>query len=194
MIGTAASIAGLAGAAITLIQQIQAARESVRERPKKAKNVSTQLEILAQSLHLVREETRLQTTDVEQQVSVIVAIAEELKGFYDRLQVEQKRNAILSFVQILYSGNKHDKELGEILGRLDRAKDDLMLRISVTLVGLVGNLKDGFHVAVDVLMDTNSRVKQALGTNLALADRLKGRTPQQIGTLLFPVEDGSRAC
>lgn len=159
------------------------ARDSVNEAPKTVKNVSKQLEALVQSLTLVKEEERLQTTSIEQQVNVIIDIAEELKIYYDQLRAEQKKNFILLFLHAFSSGDKRSKQLGEILIRLDRARDDLMLRISVTLVGLIGNLKDGFYVAFDVLIETNSKVKEVLGRNLTLVDRLKGRSLQQNGNL-----------
>jgi len=76
------------------------------------------------------------------------------------------------------SGDKDDRELEGILKRLDRSKDELVPRISVAQVGLVGNLKDGFRVAFDVLMETNKEVNEVLRTNLVLVDRLKDRSSQ----------------
>lgn len=123
----------------------------------------------------------LRTASVLQQVGVIVDVAEELKSYLGRLQANQQRKAVPKFVHALKSGDEDDKELEGVLNRLDRARDELNLRISVTQVGLVGNLKEGFRVAFDILMETNNKVKEILGRNLALADQLKGRSLQQIG-------------
>jgi len=82
-------------------------------------------------------------------------------------------------VHALKSGDREDRELWEILDRFDRAKAELVLRISVARVGLVGNLQDGFRVTFDVLTETNDKAKQVLGINLALMDRLRDRALQQ---------------
>jgi len=82
----------------------------------------------------------------------------------------KQRKAISHFFHALKSGDKDDRELEGILKRLDRSRDELVRRISVAQVGLVGNLKDGFRVAFDVLMETNKKVKEVLGTNLVLVD------------------------
>jgi len=178
VIGAAASVVTLVSTAFTLIQQVQSAREKVKGASKTLDNVSKQLEGLAGSLNLVKEEERLQTAAVGQQVTDIIGAAETLKSFFDRLAAEQQRKAISQFFHALKSGDKDDRELEGILRRLDRARDELVLRISVAQVGLVGNLKDGFRVAFDVLMETNRKVNEVLGTNLVLVDRLKDRSSQ----------------
>jgi len=178
VIGTAASVVTSVSTAFTLIQQVQSAREKVKGALKTLDNVSKQLEGLAGSLNLVKEEERLQTAAVGQQVTAIIGVAETLKSFFDRLAAEQQRKAISQFFHALKSGDKDDRELEGILKRLDRARDELVLRISVAQVGLVGNLKDDFHVAFDILRETNRKVNEVLGTNLVLVDRLKDRSSQ----------------
>ncbi len=178
VIGTAASVVTSVSTAFTLIQQVQSAREKVKGASKTLDNVSKQLEGLAGSLNLVKEEERLQTAAVGQQVTAIIGVAETLKSFFDRLAAEQQRKAISQFFHALKSGDKDDRELEGILKRLDRARDELVLRISVAQVGLVGNLKDDFHVAFDILRETNRKVNEVLGTNLVLVDRLKDRSSQ----------------
>jgi hypothetical protein len=53
------------------------------------------------SLNLVKEEERLQTAAVGQQVTAIIVVAEELKSFFDRLAAEQQRKAISQFLHAL---------------------------------------------------------------------------------------------
>ncbi|KAI9037262.1 uncharacterized protein KD926_000699 [Aspergillus affinis] len=64
-----------------------------------------------------------------------------------------------------------------ISGRLDDARSELLVRISVAQVGLIGDLHAGFSVAVNVLMGTNSKRKRVLGEDLLLARKLRGRQP-----------------
>jgi hypothetical protein len=111
--------------------------------------------------------------------------------FFDGLTSQQQRKMIAQFAHALKTGDKEDRELQGILDRLDRARDGLVVRILVAQVGVVGNLQDGFRVAFGVLTETNEKVRQVLGTNLALMDRLGPRAVQQTGTLRFgrAVED-----
>ncbi|KAK3934360.1 hypothetical protein QBC46DRAFT_427678 [Diplogelasinospora grovesii] len=107
-----------------------------------------------------------------QQLGAIAGVTKELQSFFDRLTTERRERRSVQFVHALKSGDKDDKELQGILDRLDRARNELVLRISVAQVGLVGDLQGGFRVAFGVLAKTNEKVKQALGINLVLMDRL----------------------
>ena len=182
-LGTAASVVGLIGSAITLIQQVRNARDRVKGASKTLASLSKQLESLEQSLSLVREEEALQTAAVGQQVRGITEVAKELESFLGVLAAEQQKRSTSRLIHAIKSGDKEDKQLADILDRLDRARDLLVLQISVAQVGVIGNLKDGFRVAFGVLMETNKKVNEMLGINLVLAERLKNRVLQQTGTV-----------
>ncbi|KAK2667010.1 hypothetical protein RAB80_017431 [Fusarium oxysporum f. sp. vasinfectum] len=144
-------------------------------------NVSKHLDTIDESLSFVREEVRLQTARVELQVKAITDVATELRSFLDNLAARQREKAVSQFFHALKSGNKDDKKLQGILDQLDRARNELRLRISVAQVGLLGNLQDGFRVAFGVLEQTNTMVNKVLGINLALMDIVKNQTLQQTG-------------
>jgi hypothetical protein len=87
----------------------------------------------------------------------------------------------------LASGAKEEKELEGILGRLDRERANLVLRISVAQVGVVGNMDDGFRVVVSSLRELNETVRDRLGTDLVVARRLGDKRLAQTGrSLLTP--------
>ncbi|KAK3897922.1 hypothetical protein C8A05DRAFT_47622 [Staphylotrichum tortipilum] len=178
-IGAAAGVVGLIGSTITLIQQVRNARDRVKGASKTLDNLSKQLNSLNRSLSLVRDEEALQTAAVEQQVRGIAEVAEELRSFFDTLAAEQQKRSIPQLIHSLKSGDKEDKQLADILDRLDRARDLLILQVSVAQVGVMGNLEKGFSVAFGILMDTNKKVNEVLGTNLVLAERLQNRELQQ---------------
>ncbi|KAF5256312.1 hypothetical protein FOXYS1_13215 [Fusarium oxysporum] len=180
-IGAAASIIGIIGAAFTVIQEIRNARGRVRGTSETLDNMSKHLDAIDESLGLVREEEKLQTARVELQVKAITNIATELRSFLDNLAARQREKAVSQFFHALKSGDKDDKKLQGILDQLDRARNELRLRISVAQVGLLGNLQDGFRVAFGVLEQTNTRVNKVLGINLALMDIVKNRALQQTG-------------
>jgi hypothetical protein len=118
---------------------------------------------------------------VSQQVKTIISVAEDLKAFLERRQAEQQRKAIQRFTHALNSGDRDDKELDDMLRQLGSAKDELVLRITLTQVGLLGNIKDGFSVVVNQLIETNKKVNETLGKELVLAQHVRERRPQQNG-------------
>ncbi|EXK76698.1 hypothetical protein FOQG_18567 [Fusarium oxysporum f. sp. raphani 54005] len=143
--------------------------------------MSKHLDAIVESLSLVREEERLQTARVELQGKAITDVATELRSFLDNLAARQREKTVSQFFHALKSGDKDDKKLQGILDQLDRARNELGLRISVAQVGLLGNLQDGFRVAFGVLEQTNTRVNKVLGINLALMDIVKNQALQQTG-------------
>ena len=110
-----------------------------------------------------------------QQVEAIVRIHKELQGFFDRLGADQRRNTVRQLAKALKDGDNNDIELAGILARLSNARGELSLRISAVHVGLTGNLDGGFMVFMDIVMEINDKVKQALGIQLDLAKRLRDR-------------------
>jgi hypothetical protein len=133
---------------------------------------------LDSTLSLVKEQERLHTASVGRQLQAIIEVAKELKDCFDKIKVEQERHAIKRFFHALKAGDKDDVELAAIFDRLDRARLELVLRISLAQVGLIGNLQDGFRVAFGLLQETNANVKQITGHDLALAVRVKDKQPQ----------------
>lgn len=178
---TAASIIGLAGAALSLVQEIQNAVEQMKAVPGKVKDAFKRLERLVQACNLIKEEARLQTNVVKQQLDAIVEDATLLRDFANKLRDYQVKNIIRRFMHALISGKQDDEQLSELLGNLDRDRGELTSLMSVTLVGLVGSLQNGFRVSLSELAEVNNRFKAALGEEMQLVGRLKGRA-QQDGT------------
>jgi hypothetical protein len=174
----------LLGTAITLVRQVQKARESVNRTSKTLDNTTSQLSTLVSTLSLVKEQDRLQTASVGQQLQTIIEIAEELKAFFDKTKAGQQRTPIRQLFNAFKSGDEGSRELADIFDRLDRERLELVLRISLAQVGLVGNLEDGFRVVLSVLQETNADVKQILGRDLYLATWVDGRQDRQTGTCL----------
>jgi hypothetical protein len=167
-----------------VIQEVRNAQDRVKGASKTLDSLSKQLDSLNRSLSLVRDEKALQTAAVGQQVRDITEVAGELRSFLDALAAEQQKRSIPQLIHSMKSGDKEDKQLAGILNRLDRARDLLVLQVSVAQVGVMGNLEEGFCVAFDMLMDTNKKVNAVLGTNLVLAERLQNRGLQQTGAYL----------
>lgn len=168
-----AGIVGLISTAISFVQTIRKAQESVKGVPNTLHHVSSVLDDISHTLALVGREPRLHTASVEDQVRSITRCLKELHEFFEKLQTKVQRGKVKSYMHALTTGDADENELAKRITRLDGARAELLTRISVVHVGLTGNIHDGFKVAFRVLEETNASVKQALGLNLVLATRLQ---------------------
>ncbi|KAL6921407.1 hypothetical protein ACHAPO_004892 [Fusarium lateritium] len=185
----AGSVVSLIDAALRIVQEARKARHRVLGIPTTLDNVSKQLDSIEKSLTLVREERNLQNLAIEQQLQTISQVADELKQFYDGLSLVQQRSSTSKFIRSLRVGDREEKGLEAILKRLDTAKGDLIIRILVAHVGVVGNLQDGMRVAYNELAETNANVKHVLGVNMVLWERIENRDRASDGTVpIFPVD------
>ncbi|KAK1496999.1 hypothetical protein CTAM01_08011 [Colletotrichum tamarilloi] len=174
-IGTAASVVGLIGALLKTIQEIQKARERVKNAPKRLDEISVLLQVTSQTASLVREEPRLQTPAVIHQLEILNTIAEELKQLLKKLDKKSRKHPLRKLARAVRIQDADDTELANITNRLSDAKAELGTRMLVIHVGLTGNLEDGFRVMLKVLEEINSKVFHVLGENLHLIDRLRSR-------------------
>lgn len=126
----------LLGAAAKAIQQIRDARSRVKGGPDALDKTLHQLNNLEYSLKLVCEVKALQTESVQQQVLSISTITTELRLFLEGLAQEQQKKPLTQLLNALKLGDKDDKRLQGILERLDRARDELSLRISIAQASL----------------------------------------------------------
>lgn len=143
------------------------------------RTIAYQLDSTSKSLILIKDEPNLQTPSVQQFLPAVAQVAEDLKGFFYQLQKAQRQRALRRFVHALKSGEDDEKALAAFMHRLDGARNELILRITVAQVGLMGNMNEGFRVSAGVLLDTNRKCAKILGRELTLARHLKGRRPQR---------------
>ena len=175
ILGAVSSVAGLLGTAITLVQEVQKARNRINGSSKTLEDITKELANVYSTLILVKEESKLQTSSVIQQVETIIGVGNELKAFFDIILLEQQRKQIKQFFRAIKSGDDNDKELAALLGRLDRAKAELGLRISLAQISLIGNLHDGYNVSLRVLQDLNDSVKKIAGPYSQIAGQLEAK-------------------
>ncbi|WYZ39393.1 hypothetical protein EsH8_III_001307 [Colletotrichum jinshuiense] len=188
MAETVMGAVGLIGDTVTIIQQIQQARNRVKGASKTLEDVSSMLHDVPKTLDFVSHEPQLQTAEVEAQIEGMKKVLLDLKSFLIKLQENQQKGKMRNFIHALTSGDADDKHLASVLDQLQTTRGELLTRISVVNVGLSGNLQDGFKVALKVLQDTNVRVRQVLGIHLSFAERLRDRELQLVGPGIILLE------
>ena len=173
------------GQAISLIQQIQQARETVRGYPKLLEDHTGQFNDLLNTLRLIEEEKELQTAGVVEQLVKVLEISQELQGFLEKVATWQTTSATRQYVHAIGSAKRDEKEMVGILDRLDRAKNELGTRILLAQVGLTGTLRDGFAAVLPTIQRTDRNVKWVLGARLSIATQLEGRQSAERGVHKF---------
>jgi seryl-tRNA synthetase len=158
ILGTAASVVSLIGAAVTIIQQIETAQRNIKGASKTFDDVSGQLDDVCQSLYFVKKEPRLQTSMIGSQIRIIIKVAEDLKTFLEKLHVKRRMKFFPGLVHALKSGEEESKQLVELLSKLDRARAELVLRISVTHIALTGDLKSDMSLVNNGILEMTSKV------------------------------------
>ena len=142
-----AAVTQLLGQAITLIQEIHQARDTVSGYPKLIDGYSTQLRDLRRTLVLVQQEKELQTSGVTEQATRVQDLAQELEAFLTQTTGWKSKSTARRYAHAIISGKKDEKDLARVLDRLDRARMELGSRVLLAQAGLVGDLRDGFYAA-----------------------------------------------
>jgi len=166
------------------VQKIQDARDKVRGASERIDGYNEQLHNLLGTLRLIQDETQLQTQAIEEQVRVIVSIAQELKDFLDSLAAWQTKSKSRQYMHALASGERDENTVNNILGHLDRAKADLNMRITTAHVGLSGTMRDGFAAALAIVQSVDQNVQKVLGERLAIATQLDERESSVNGKMV----------
>ncbi|KAF3770077.1 hypothetical protein M406DRAFT_325548 [Cryphonectria parasitica EP155] len=144
-IGSAAAIAQLLGEAIKLWQMISRARQAVRTAPEVRANTAGLLSSLLDTMHLVEREPNLQNPGVDQALQHIYAVAGELNHILEGMVARQRRSTLRQSLHALCRREAEEAHLRDVLGRLYGARGDLLLRINVLQVGLMGEVVEGMQ-------------------------------------------------
>ncbi|KAH8690407.1 hypothetical protein GQ44DRAFT_221247 [Phaeosphaeriaceae sp. PMI808] len=180
IVASAASVTQLLGQGITLIQEIQQARETVHDYPRIIKDHSKQLGDLRRTLVLVEQE-ELQTSAVVEQAAVVHGLAQELESHLAQMAGWENKNSVRKYAHAMTSGKKDEKTLAGVLDRLDRTRNELVARILLAQVGLTGNLRDGFAAALPVVRRIDRNVQGILGSRMLIATHLGDRQDSSDG-------------
>lgn len=120
------------------------ARERVNSAPKVFEDTRIQACDLISIIQTVKDSPELHIEVIHTRVDRINRTSIELQEILQAMAQRQRNSPIRQGLHALTRGEKDDGKLSDVLRRLDRAKNDLMLQISVINVDLVGKLRDSF--------------------------------------------------
>jgi hypothetical protein len=130
------------GQAISLWQQISQAREAVRAAPKTLGDTTKQLSALLDTMYLVEREPKLHTPDIRDVLQLLYGIAQELNQILKNMAALERKGPLRQHLHALGRRQRDEAKLNSVLGRLERTKTDLGVRMSALHVGMTGGMMD----------------------------------------------------
>ncbi|KAI0890998.1 hypothetical protein F4806DRAFT_484272 [Annulohypoxylon nitens] len=141
-VSSVAAVMQLAAQVLELWQQIDRARERVKSAPKVFEDTKTQQCDLINIIQTIKDSPGLHIPAVHARVERINTISLELYKVLEAMVQRQRNSPIRQGLHALVRAEKDDAKLNDVLKRLDRAKDDLMIQIGVVNTGIVGELRN----------------------------------------------------
>ncbi|KAH9999743.1 hypothetical protein F4779DRAFT_605219 [Xylariaceae sp. FL0662B] len=136
VISSAAAVAQLLGQIISIWQHVEMARECVKAAPKRLGDTTAQLCSLSDTIKQIQHEPGLRTAEIHSQIKLIDGVAAELKRILEKMTISQQKSPLRQGLLAFRRGGRDESKLNDVLGRLEKAKTDLTLRIHVVHVGI----------------------------------------------------------
>ncbi|KAK6820892.1 hypothetical protein PG987_015292 [Apiospora arundinis] len=143
VISSVGVIAQLIGQALSLWQQIELAMQSVRTAPKLLHDLTTQSTSIQRILYDIKHSKEIDGPSIQAQLKIICSIQLELQSVLKEISVLNHKSVFRRSLHAIRLRTRDDAKLSEILTRLDRAKDDLLLEINVIHMAKTGDVAKG---------------------------------------------------
>ena len=160
-----------------LWQQVNQARQNVRDGPKLLEEYRKQLETMVTTARLVEAEKELQTAEIGEQLVRVEEISRELHDFLESLGRSQEKSKVQKYLRAIGTGEQNAQELRRILDRWAGARADLSLRIQLAQVGLSRSLHGGVVAVVPTIQRIDQSLQRLLNKRLTFAVQLEQLEP-----------------
>ncbi|KAI0452112.1 hypothetical protein F5B21DRAFT_484656 [Xylaria acuta] len=142
ILSSVAAVGQLLGQAISLWQQVQIARDTVKTAPKVLADTSAQLSNLSDIVHQIEREPELRTPEIHAQINIIRFIATEICQRLEVMAKLQHKSALRQGLRAWSRGPRDEAKLADVLRRLENAKAELVLRINLVHLSVTGGIAD----------------------------------------------------
>ncbi|UKZ68422.1 uncharacterized protein TrAtP1_009458 [Trichoderma atroviride] len=153
---------GLVDQALEKLNKIQNIGQDVKEH-KDLDEVKTQLSTAKSYLNAIKHIGGLQTHDFSAELEATIAVLQDCENLFEKLPKSSLKSSQVSLEQL-----GCEKQLKPMQGPLDKALQQISVRVLETPVGLKG----GHLVELSVLNETNAMVEPIFKKSLVLVDFL----------------------
>lgn len=168
-----AALSQLLGQTLSLVQQIQKAREHVKGISKRFDDGARELESVAETLALLKEFDELQTAAVINQITQINRICQDLRAFCDSQAALAASNSARQYVHAFSHRSRDEKTLEKLFNRLLQAKMELSLRIRLAHVGVSRDMHHGLVAMRPTIERIDRRIQSVCGGGLQIAESME---------------------
>lgn len=166
--------------AISNLETVKQTRHSIGGAKEPLDSISAQADILIRSLLLIKDIHSLQTLRVGEQIYQIMDLASRLGASMLVIAADSSRRTTSTTTppegqEIITPDSYVYGHLQTMEGQLREARDTLFELVRSVLVGVSGNPKDGFRVVKGDLVGVNDRVREVMGVQMRLFERLRER-------------------
>ncbi|KAI1756018.1 hypothetical protein F4782DRAFT_484532 [Xylaria castorea] len=178
ILGSAAAVGQLLAQAISLWQQFQVARDSVKAAPKILADTSAQLSNLSDIVLEIEREPELRTPEIHAQLNIIKFITTEVCQRMEIMTKLQRKSALRQGLRAWSRGSRDEAKLADVLRRLENAKAELVLRINLVHLSITGGIADDIGRFVQSTEISNqAQAKESSGHRLLI----QGNEVREIG-------------
>lgn len=149
--------------ALEKINKIQRIGQNVKAN-KDLDEVKTQLSTAENYISAIKRIGGLQTHDFSTELEAVIAVLQECESLFEKLPGSSMKSSQIGIEQIRF-----EKQLKPMQGHLDKALQQISLRVLETPAGL----KAGHLVELSILNETNAKVEPIFKKSLVLVDFLK---------------------
>lgn len=121
---------------MSFLQEIYQVRHAVRTAPKTLEDTKALLGSLVDTVENISQSPKLRTPAIHNQLEQIHRVAKELVHVLRRMEARQRRSRLRQNMYMWFNRESQEGKLEAVLVRLDRAKNDLAIRIQVAHIDL----------------------------------------------------------
>lgn len=144
-LSSVAVVGQLIGQAIDIWQQIDLVRQTIKAAPKLLNDLTVQSVNLLNLLRDIKGSTELYTPAIHSRIEYIYSISLELQQILKRLAVLNRRSIIRQSLHVLSHRTRDESRLNDILSRIEKAKTELLITMSLVHVEKTGRLSEGLR-------------------------------------------------
>ncbi|KAL5118718.1 hypothetical protein ACEQ8H_003395 [Pleosporales sp. CAS-2024a] len=190
VLGLLASAAQLLDQTIGLLGRIRKAHQRRQALPGVMVQHESELKSLQAIIDFIEETDELQSDHVAAELTRLRVVQDKLLDLLKELQPKFK-NPLYQFAHQMSKGSSDETRLCSIMNDLAQVKAMLLLRIQVTSVGVMRDVKQGLVANTEVITRVDMTLREQVGDckGLKIARIIRGRRPSHNGMIPLTAAD-----
>lgn len=179
-LSSVAVVGQLLGQAISIWQQIDMVRQTVKAAPKLRKDLTAQSINLQRILRDIKTSTYLHTHTIHIQIKHILSISLELHDILEDLAILNRKTFLRQGLYVLGHKARDESKLNDVLSRIEKAKLDLLLKMQLVQLEMTGDISEEIRGSASDTQKDNPDVSPMVTMD---GNRTRGKADQNNGVV-----------